>query len=439
MGALLSICTVGQLACCCSNAAFGLACSGCSSCRNSTATRIMYAIMLTITTIVSWIMLSDAVQSKLQSAPFCSSIDICKNAVGYLAVYRILFSMTMFFIMMAIMMVGVKSSRDGRASIQNGFWGPKYLILIAAIIGAFFIPETSSFSSVWMGFGMIGGFLFILIQLILIVDFAHSWAESWVERHEVSESRWYYRGLLSVTLLNYLAALVATILLYVYYTHGEHCGWQKFFISSNIILCIIQSVLSILPRIQESQPRSGLLQSSILTLYVMYLTWSALSNSADNECKPAIQQIDPNQSKAKTDSEAFVGLLLWFVVVIYSSIRTSTNSQVGKLTMSDQILSRDTGDAGQDDLESAGPQRATYDNEDDGVAYSWSFFHMMFAFASLYVMMTLTSWNKPNAPVNETLDNASAMWVKMISSWLCSGIYVWTLVAPLMLPDRDFS
>lgn len=402
----------------------------------------MYAIMLLVTTIVSWIMLSDSVQTKLQNAPFCSSLDICKNAVGYLAVYRILFAMTMFFIMMAMVMVGVRSSRDGRAVIQNGFWGPKYLILIAAIVGAFFIPETSSFSSTWMVIGMMGGALFIIIQLILIVDFAHSWAENWVEKAEESESKWYYFGLIFFTLLNYTISFVAVVLLFVYYTAGD-CGWQKFFISLNIILCVLLSVLSILPRIQESQPRSGLLQSSILTLYVFYLTWSALSNSSGTQCKPSWLQVGPNPDQPKTPSDspqAFVGLMLWFGCVIYSSIRTSTNSQVSKLSMSDQILASDTGDAGKEDLESGGRQsQGTYDNEEEGVAYSWSFFHLMFAFASLYVMMTLTSWNKPNAAVNETFDNAASMWIKIISSWMCSGIYIWTLVAPILLPDRDFS
>lgn len=399
----------------------------------------MYAIMLLLSTLVSWIMLSDSVQSKLQNAPFCSSIDICKNVVGYLAVYRILFATTMFFIMMAIIMVGVRTSRDGRAPIHNGFWGPKYLILIATIVGAFFIPETSGFSGTWMVFGMIGGFLFILIQLILIVDFAHSWAENWVEKLEETESPKYYCGLIFFTVLSYIISITAVVLLFSYYTGGANCGWQKFFISINLILCVILSVLSILPRIQESQPRSGLLQSSILTLYIMYLTWSALNSASGSECKPSILgNTDSNKPKSATNAEAFVGLMLWFICIIYSSIRTSTNSQVSRLSMSDQILSKDIGDAGQD-LESGNERRGTYDNEEEEVAYSWSFFHVMFALASLYVMMTLTSWNEPSASVADTHDNSSSMWVKMISSWLCSGLYIWTLVAPLILPDRDFS
>lgn len=42
---------------------------------------------------------------------------------------------------------------------------------------------------------MVGGFLFIMIQLVLIIDFAHSWAESWVEKLEESESKAYYYGI----------------------------------------------------------------------------------------------------------------------------------------------------------------------------------------------------------------------------------------------------
>ena len=74
------------------------------------------------------------------------------------------------------------------------------------------------------------------------------------------------------------------------------------------------------------------------------------------------------------------------------------------------------------------------------MAYSWSLFHVMFALATLYVMMTLTNWYSPGNDIRESISgNMSAVWVKIVSSWLCAGIYIWTLVAPVLLPDREFS
>jgi len=68
-------------------------------------------------------------------------------------------------------------------------------------------------------------------------------------------------------------------------------------------------------------------------------------------------------------------------------------------------------------------------------------FHLMFALATLYVMMTLTNWYSPGKDVNiETISaNMSAVWVKIISAWMCFTLYMWTLIAPVVLPDRDFS
>lgn len=151
-------------------------------------------------------------------------------------------------------------------------------MVIGGVIGAFFIPE-GSFGPVWMYFGMIGGFFFIIIQLILIIDFAHTWAEAWVGNYEETESKGWYAALLGSTFINYALAIAGVVLLFIHFTHPDDCSLNKFFIAFNLILCAIVSGVSILPSVQEHQPRSGLLQASVVSLYVVYLTWSGISNS----------------------------------------------------------------------------------------------------------------------------------------------------------------
>jgi hypothetical protein len=55
-------------------------------------------------------------------------------------------------------MIGVKSSKDFRSKIQNGFWGFKLLILAGLVVAGFFIPNTG-FTQAFMIIGLIGGFM----------------------------------------------------------------------------------------------------------------------------------------------------------------------------------------------------------------------------------------------------------------------------------------
>jgi hypothetical protein len=288
-------CAIGSLlssvTCCCGSAACSLCCKACPSMKNSTSTRLSYAFMLLLGSIISAIALLPGLGDTLDKMlpGVCTNLTIpfvinqnaiieCKSILGYFAVYRICFSLASFFFLFMILMTYVRSSYDPRAKIQNGFWFFKYLILIGISVGAFYIPN-GSFEQIFMYFGIIGGFLFILIQLILLIDLAHSWNESWVEKFEEGQKEYYY-GLLIFTGVFYLFALVIAILGYVFYASNAGCGLHIFFITFNLILCTIATVISILPKVQEHNSTSGILQSSFVTLYVMYLTWSAMTNNS---------------------------------------------------------------------------------------------------------------------------------------------------------------
>ncbi|XP_066479674.1 serine incorporator 3 [Tiliqua scincoides] len=463
MGAVLGICSLASwIPCLCSGASC-LLCRCCPNSKNSTVTRLIYAFLLLLSTFVACIMLAPGMEKQLKKVPgFCDEFVDCEALVGYRAVYRISFAMAVFFALFSLLMIKVKSSNDPRAPVHNGFWFFKIAAIVGIMVGAFYIPE-GPFTTALFAIGTAGAFCFILIQLVLLVDFAHSWNESWVDRMEEGNARCWYAALLTCTSLHYILSIIAVVLFYVFYTKPDGCPENKFFISFNMILCIAVSIISILPKVQEHQPQSGLLQSSVITLYTMYLTWSAMSNEPDRTCNPSLLNIisqiaaptsvpanattvpvvptpSPQKSPQWWDAQSIVGLVIFVVCLLYSSIRSSNNSQVNKLTMSASdavILDDATGSPG-GDVEDGEPRRV-FDNEKDAVQYSYAFFHFMLFLASLYIMMTLTNWYSPDAESKTLTSKWPAVWVKIASSWVCLLLYIWTLVAPLILTNRDFN
>uniref|UniRef100_H3B2J2 Serine incorporator 3 n=1 Tax=Latimeria chalumnae TaxID=7897 RepID=H3B2J2_LATCH len=474
MGAVLGACSIASWIPCLCSSATCLLCRCCPSSNNSTVTRLIYAFHLLMGTIVACIMLAPGIEQQLKKIPgFCEGgfgtripyVDgyvNCDALVGYKAVYRICFGMAMFFFVFSLLMFNVKTSRDPRAPVHNGFWFFKVLAIIGITVGAFYIPE-GPFTRAWFVIGMFGAFCFILIQLVLLVDFAHSWNEAWVARMEEGNSKCWYAELCSCTKVLKVVLQGCIQLQFHFYTAKDNTSKVFFLLALTLIFKeVLVAELLIFPRCQETQPRSGLLQSSIITLYTMYLTWAAMSNEPDRRCNPSllsiIQQItSPTIAPAnKTevisgtvappptlqwwDAQSIVGLVIFVLCILYSSIRSSSNSQVNKLTLSasDSVMLDDSvGDGSK--VEDGEEVRRALDNEKDGVQYSYSFFHFMLFLASLYIMMTLTNWYSPDSDFKTMTSKWPAVWVKITSSWVCLILYTWTLVAPLVLTNRDFT
>jgi hypothetical protein len=374
--------------------------------------------------------------------------------IGYFAVYRICFALTCFFFLFMVIMIYVRSSHDPRARIQNGFWFFKILIVIGVLVGAFYIPENEGFETVFMYFGIIGGSLFILVQLVLLVDFVHTWNAIWVEKYENGDKEYFY-GLLIFTGIFLVFAIAIAVLGYIFYASNAGCGLHIFFITFNILLCIIATVISLLPAVQEHNPTSGILQSSFIALYVMYLTWSAMSNNSNRACNPSLLSIVEGTSVVPVtngtmpvlptanrflDAPGFVSLVLWFLMIIYSTMTSaSKGSKLVNVGSSREKTSLTGG--GDSDPDSTEPtdRQKVWDDEKDEVSYSYSGCHFVFMLGTLYVMMTLTNWYKPTNDLKNFSANEPSMWVKIISSWICIVIYIWTCIAPAVLKDRDFS
>ncbi|NXF13477.1 SERC2 protein, partial [Smithornis capensis] len=408
-----------QVSCLCGSAPC-LLCGCCPSTKNSTISRLLFTFFLFLGTLVSIIMIIPGVEKELHKLPgFCEGsgsvlgvqthVD-CRSFLGHKAVYRMGFAMAAFFCLFAVVMLCVRSSKDPRAAVQNGFWFFKFLVLVGITVGAFYIPD-GAFTSVWFYFGVVGSFLFILIQLILLIDFAHSWSQLWLHNANESNAKGWYAALCTITFIFYAASIAAIALLYIYYTKPEGCTEGKVLISINLILCLIVSVVSILPKVQEAQPHSGLLQASLITLYTIYVTWSALANVPTQSCNPTLLVRNSTSSVTATelptawwDAPSIVGLVIFILCTLFISHGAPKHSLHGTHGCSQPPSLRSVG--GQDASFGCHPP---------------------------------VCCSRPDESLQVLRSPWTAVWVKICSSWAGLLLYLWTLVAPLVLPDRDFS
>lgn len=347
------------------------------------------------------------------------------------------------------------------------FWGPKIIIWLLFIVVAFFIPE--GFFDVWGHYiAFPGAMLFLLLGLILLVDLAHTWAELCLYKINEDESRMWRGLLIGSTLGMYLASIAMTIVMYIYFA-SSGCSMNQAAITINLLVFLIISFISVQPAVQEANPRAGLAQAAMVTIYCTYLTFSAVAMEPDDKkCNPLVRA-----RGAKTAS-IVLGAIVTMLTIGYTTTRAATQGialgskgghnsysalqnedyEHGLVTQQPGITRREMRAEALRAAVEAGslPASALDDDSDDesddgynskddernSTQYNYSLFHIIFLLATMWVATLLTQDINPElegdfAPVGRSY---WASWIKIISSWVCYGIYTWSLVAPVVMPDR---
>eukprot|EP01023_Acetabularia_acetabulum_P027088 TRINITY_DN2563_c0_g1_i2.p1 TRINITY_DN2563_c0_g1~~TRINITY_DN2563_c0_g1_i2.p1 ORF type:complete len:377 (-),score=70.98 TRINITY_DN2563_c0_g1_i2:153-1283(-) len=343
--------------------------------------RVGFCVLFTLAMVVAWLM-RDFAKPLIEKIPWIvdnEELDHGDRWFGVQAVYRISMGNFLFYIIMAIAMISVRYKNDKRAqTLHHGGWIIKALLWLGLNILPFLFPNKVIYVYGWVA--RIGSPIFLLIQLLILLDFAMSWNEAWVLKAEEGETK-FYTYLLALTGTFYLVFIVMIGFLFKWFNPVSGCSLNLGFLITTVFICLGFTLVSLLPRFE----RTSVFVSGVVSVYCMYLCYSALaSEPPDYRCNGI-----GNRLSAASGTALAGGMVLAIVAVVYAAFRAGSNTALfftnnsggadEEEGMKDTPLLEKGAESEADDKQESQAAQAEEEeeedeDEDDPVSYNYSFF-----------------------------------------------------------------
>lgn len=381
--------------------------------------RIAYCGLFGASLILSWI-LREVGAPLLEKFPWINTASHSKEWYQTNTVLRVSMGNFLFFAVLALIMIGVKDQNDRRDSWHHGGWMVKMIVWVLLIVLMFFMPNVVI--DIYGLLSKFGAGLFLLVQVVILLDFTYTWNDAWVAK---DEQKWYI-ALLAVSVGCYIAAYTFSGILFIWFNpSGQDCGLNVFFIVMTMILAFAFAVIALHPKVNGS-----LLPASVISVYCAYVCYTGLSSEPRDYACNGLH----NKAKAVSISTLILGMITTVLSVLYSALRAGSSTTFLSPPSSPRagagkpLLGSEDTEAGNDKKEA----------EPRPVSYSYTFFHLIFALASMYSAMLLSGWTNSSESSDLIDIGWTSVWIKICTQCVTAGLYVWSLVAPLLMPDREF-
>ncbi|KAJ4848602.1 hypothetical protein Tsubulata_045189 [Turnera subulata] len=299
----------------------------------------------------------------------------------------------MFFFFMFVTAIKTRKLYEARNTWHSGWWALKIFLLIISMAASFFLP--SKYIQQYGEFARIGAGIFLVLQLVSVIEFISWWNKYWMPDQERKQSC--SLGLFMSTMF-YVASTCGIVAMYFLYGHSLDCSLNIFFITWTAVLLLVMMSVSL-----HSKVNRGLLSSGIMASYLVFLCWSAIrSEPANVRCNKQ------NHANGHTEWTTILSFLFAICAIVMATFSTGIDSQSFKF-------------------------RKDHVQQEDDIPYDYGFFHLVFAFGAMYFGMLFISWNLKSSSKKWIIDVSwASTWVKILNQWFAAAIYLWKLMSPVV-------
>jgi hypothetical protein len=366
--------------------------------------------------------------------------DLLNQCAGNAGAYRPTFLAAIYFSTNAIATRIVPS-------LNREAWPAKYALFFFGLLISMFIPSYPLFTGFFLWMARLGAAVFVVIQQVILIDVAYNWNDDWVDRANQADRMSYGSGsgwlqaIVGTCVGFYSASIVVIALLYKFFAND--CPANTWIITLTLLAIIAMTA------IQLSGDEGSLLTSAVLSLYATYLCWSTVAKNPSHQCNPSLGSNDM--------SGIIIGLLITIISLAWTGWSWSAEERltidslqsakaVTPASAGSQQLNLDVPFLDPDDQPTTGlvtEQSADSTMDNTTSVHVWKL-NVVMALISCYVAMILTGWgtiewlDEHSNAANPTVGRIN-MVIIGVSQWLAIGLYIWTLVAARLFPDREFS
>jgi len=208
-----------------------------------------------------------------------------------------------------------------------------------------------------------------------------------------------------------------------------------------VLLCILIffSVAFTVLVALKTRKDSSILTNAFVLSYALYLSWSAMSSKPDDACNRF------QSSNVNTVYQVLLGMVFTLITLFSISMLTKKDGEETNeiQIMNAPLVEKEETDEQLDEIHQVGKEETMSPEEAHvfPVSVATILFQVLMMFACMYYGMLLTNWG--DASINDERtdvfkSNNFSYWIKISAQWVCFLIYTFSLVGPLVCPNRDW-